>query len=115
MEFNNLVVGDSGVGKTALTNLICHGAALNNPGSFPTMLRSSFQKSRLLQTHTMKQLWLIQVASQRYQGAALNSPGNFPALLCSSYEKIQVAFQPYYGAALKNPISFSTLLWSSFD
>ncbi|XP_023328945.1 rab-like protein 3 [Eurytemora carolleeae] len=27
-----LVVGDSGVGKTALTNLICHGAALNNPG-----------------------------------------------------------------------------------
>jgi len=27
-----LVVGDSGVGKTALTNLICKGAALSNPG-----------------------------------------------------------------------------------
>jgi len=26
-----LVVGDSGVGKTALTNLVCHGTALNNP------------------------------------------------------------------------------------
>jgi len=26
-----LVVGDSGVGKTALTNQICHGTALNNP------------------------------------------------------------------------------------
>ena len=27
-----LVFGDSGVGKTALTNLICKGAALSNPG-----------------------------------------------------------------------------------
>jgi len=27
-----LVVGDSGVGKTALTNLVCNGAALSNPG-----------------------------------------------------------------------------------
>lgn len=26
-----LVVGDSGVGKTALTNLICHGTVLNSP------------------------------------------------------------------------------------
>jgi hypothetical protein len=26
-------VGDSGVGKTALTNLICHGAGLLNPGN----------------------------------------------------------------------------------
>lgn len=31
-RFRVLVVGDSGVGKTALTNLICHGAGLSNPG-----------------------------------------------------------------------------------
>ena len=32
IQFFMPVVGDSGVGKTALTNLICHGAGLSNPG-----------------------------------------------------------------------------------
>ena len=32
IKFFMPVVGDSGVGKTALTNLICHGAGLSNPG-----------------------------------------------------------------------------------